>query len=100
MNYAEFRHSEAKDVSAALDDDTGTDPTALSMAVSNAMRRIHDLEQQIRSLRQALQDVLDPFHQGQINVRPEAAGYVQSAVDAGEEALISGASHQIQLPRD
>lgn len=38
-------------------------------------------------LRTALQGVLDTYHEGQVIARDEASGYVQAAVDAGEEAL-------------
>lgn len=87
MNYAGFQHGQAQDVAAALEVDEQTDTTALTLALANALRRIHALERRVGPLRDALQGVLDPFHQGQITVRPEAAGYVQAAVEAGEEAL-------------
>ena len=87
MNYAGFRHGEPQDVAAALDGETIIDPAALALALANALQRIHALERRIGPLRDALQGVLDPFHQGQISVRQEAAGYVQAAINAGEEAL-------------
>lgn len=46
------------------------------------------LRARIAELERALQGVLDPFHQGQISARPEAAGSVQAAIDAGEAALL------------
>lgn len=87
MNYAGFQHGEANEVAAALEGDEQPDATALALALANALRRIHALERRVGPLRDALQGVLDPFHQGQISVRPEAAGCVQAAIDAGEEAL-------------
>lgn len=87
MNYAGFQHGQAQEVAAALEGDEQPDMTALTLALANALRRIHALERRVGPLRDALQGVLDPFHQGQISVRPEAAGYVQAAVEAGEEAL-------------
>jgi len=87
MNYAGFQHGEAHEVAAALEGDEQPDTTALALALANALRRIHALERRVGPLRNALQGVLDPFHEGQVTVREEASGYVQAAIQAGEEAL-------------
>lgn len=41
MNYAELQHGDALDVAAALDSDEQPDQMALTMALANALRRIH-----------------------------------------------------------
>lgn len=49
--------------------------------------RIAELERRAILRRDALRGVLDPFHQGQVSIRPEADGYVHAAIQAGEDAL-------------
>jgi hypothetical protein len=87
VNHAEIRHGEAQDVAAALEASDSPDLEAMALALANALSRIHALELRVGPLRAALQGVLDPFHEGQVSIRPEAEGYVQAAIDAGEEAL-------------
>lgn len=78
-------HNEAADEIERLRAEREVCGTGANCCYKEAM--IESQAGKIHLLREALTNLLDPFHEGQMVARNEASGYVQAAVSAGERVL-------------
>lgn len=57
MNHSVLRHGTAQQAAEEIDQDTDSDTTALALALTNALNRIHQLEQAHQTLRDLIRQL-------------------------------------------